>query len=144
MLERNTFSKASVADAMKDMMSIHLEAGQGEAAELTKKFNVHAYPTLVVVDANGEEIDRFIGYRPPEQFNKEIARILSGDNTFQSLRQKVAKAPDDVDAAVALGAKLAAARPDEVTKYFDDLGAKVKSKDKPTQARVLLERAAAL
>jgi tetratricopeptide (TPR) repeat protein len=144
MLEKNTFSQASVADAMKDMISIHLEAGQGESSELSKKFNIHAYPTLVVVDPNGEEIDRFIGYRPPEPFKKEIARILAGENTIQSLRQKVAKTPDDVDAAVALGAKLASARPDEVTKYFDDLGAKVKAKDKPTQARVLLERAAAL
>src|SRR4051794_14789147 len=110
---------------MKPMINVHINAEQGEGPELNKRFNVHGFPTLLVIDSSGEEIDRFVGYRPPETFIKEVDRILSGEGTIPALRKKIETSPDDLDAAVALGTKLAVAKPDSVVSYYDALAQKV-------------------
>jgi tetratricopeptide (TPR) repeat protein len=112
--------------------------------DITKKYGAHGYPTLIVADAAGEEIDRIVGYLPTAAFAKEIARIKSGEGTLAGLRRKVAESPDDLDAAIALGAKLAGGNADEAAKVFGALIEKTKDKDKATQGRIHLEYAAAL
>ena len=37
---------------------------------------------------NGEEIDRILGYLPPYEYLKRIKNIVSGNNTFLSLKNK--------------------------------------------------------
>lgn len=39
-------------------------AEREQNAELKKKYAVRGYPTLVVLGADGQEIDRFVGYAP--------------------------------------------------------------------------------
>src|SRR5687767_10944887 len=76
-LEKETFSQGSVGDAMRAFINVHIDVEEGEGEELAKRFNVHGYPTLVVLDSSGAEVDRIGGYMPPEPFVKEIRRIQS-------------------------------------------------------------------
>jgi protein disulfide-isomerase len=39
-------------------------AEKEQNAELKKKFAVRGYPTLILISAKGEEIERFVGYAP--------------------------------------------------------------------------------
>ena len=45
-------------------------------------------PLLVYLNNNGQEIDRILGYLPPYEYLKRIKNIVSGNNTFLSLKNK--------------------------------------------------------
>ena len=112
--------------------------------DITKKYGVNGYPALVVADAKGDEIDRIVGYSPPEEYLKEVLRIQSGEGTLPALTKKFADSPYDLDAGIALGARIAGSKPEAAAELFAALAEKAKSRDKATQGRVCLEYAAAL
>lgn len=143
-LETDTFSQASVGEVMKGFVNVTLDAEKGEGPELAKRFGIDGYPVMVVVDAAGEEVDRIVGYLPPEEFTEEAQRILRGEGTIPSLRRKVAESPDDIEAGIALASKLATARSEEAASLFEGLCAKSATKDRATQANVRLAWASAL
>src|SRR5262245_24739094 len=52
-LDRDTFSRASVAEAMKALVCVHVDAEKGEGPALAERYHASGFPTLVVVDAAG-------------------------------------------------------------------------------------------
>jgi hypothetical protein len=58
---------------------------------------VGSYPTIVFLDADGEEIDRILGYLPPDRFLERLEGIRSGD-TFAACLERLAADPTDLDA----------------------------------------------
>ncbi|UCD37230.1 MAG: hypothetical protein JSW54_10390 [Fidelibacterota bacterium] len=69
-----------------------------------KKYHVLGYPTVAFLRADGSEVDRILGYAPPDEFLSEMERISAGDSTFESWRQRVADSPADLKAQLALAA----------------------------------------
>lgn len=112
--------------------------------DMTKRYSVSGYPAVVIVDAAGDEIDRIVGYRETDKYIAEVERIKRGENTIPALAKKYADSPDDVDAGIAYGARLAVSKPDAAAKLFGDLAEKSREKDRATQAKVKLEYASAL
>jgi len=47
--------------------------------------------------ANGEEIDRIVGYLPPREFVREAKRILKGKDVFVHLLEREKKNPEGID-----------------------------------------------
>lgn len=66
---------------------------------------------------DGSEVDRIIGFAPPEEYLPELHRIKNGENTFESLRKKVADHPEDLQATVLLANKY-----DERRMYTEAIG----------------------
>ena len=143
-LEKDTYSQASVGKLMQGFVNVMIDAEKGEGIELAKRYGVRGFPTLVVVDAAGDEIDRIVGYRAPEPFTKEVTRMLAGEGTIPALRKAYEAAPGDVRAGVALGAKLVVSNPAAASALFAKLVESSKTQDRATQADVRLEYAAAL
>lgn len=143
-MEQDTFSQASVGEVMKGFVNVTLDAEQGEGPDLVKRYGVRGFPTMLVVDAAGEEVDRIVGYLPPDEFAEEARRILRGEGTIPALRRKVAESPDDLESGVRLASKLSAARPGDAPSLFEALVAKSATADRPTQAKVRLAYASAL
>ncbi len=112
--------------------------------DVTAKYATNGYPTLVIADASGEEIDRIVGYREPAAYRAEIERIQRGEGTLPAMQKKYAESPQDIDAGIALGARLAGSRPEAAAELFARLAEMAKTKDKTTQGKVCLEHAAAL
>lgn len=54
-------------------------------------------PLLVYLNNNGEEIDRILGYLPPDQYLSRIRDIHNGINTFLSLKNKFDGGSRNVD-----------------------------------------------
>ena len=54
-------------------------------------------PLLVYLNNNGEEIDRILGYLPPDQYLSRIKDIHNGINTFLSLKNKFDGGSRNVD-----------------------------------------------
>lgn len=138
----SAFKNADVIKALSGYTPILVD-GDTEK-DVTAKYGVHGYPALVFADAKGEEIDRIVGYEPEPAFLADVARIARGEGTLPGLRKAFADAPDDVDAGIALGARLAGSRPDEAAALFASLAEKAQAKDRATQGKVALEYAAAL
>src|SRR5205085_2074634 len=103
---QDTFSKPEVATAMAGFVAVHVDAEKGEGPDLAKRYGAHGFPTMVVVDDAGEEVDRIVGYLPPEKFVPEIRRIERGERTLKSLKKAVAANPRDLAAALDLAEKL--------------------------------------
>lgn len=140
-LEKDVFSREDVAQAMAAFVCLHVDAEKGEGVELAKRYGAHGFPTLVVVDAAGDEVDRIVGYLPPEKYLAEIARIRSGEGTLPALKAKVAASPDDSDAVLAYAEKVSATKPAEADGLLEALGEKAKGKDRALEAKVLGVRA---
>jgi thioredoxin-related protein len=95
-LDARTYSDAGVADYINGtVVPIKIDAEKGEGIAIAKKYGVRAYPTILLIDANGDEIDRMLGYMPPEPFLKTVTDYVTGVNTLAQMRAELEKKPDD-------------------------------------------------
>ena len=67
------------------MINLKIDAEKGEGIELAEKYNIRGFPTIVFTNNRGDEIDRIVGYKDPDQFFSELSRIKSGRNTLPTL-----------------------------------------------------------
>jgi Tfp pilus assembly protein PilF len=65
-----------------------VDVDKKEGSDLFSTFNGTAMPTLVFLDGSGNEIDRILGYLPPEQYQVRVAEIESNVNTLGACLQK--------------------------------------------------------
>lgn len=101
-LDAEVFPEPEVIAALSAFVCAHIDAEKGEGPDLAKRYDVHGFPTLVIVDADGAEIDRLVGYSAPAAFVSEVQRIASGRGTLPALRKAVEADPENLSAAVAL------------------------------------------
>ncbi len=55
---------------------------------IAQKYRVSAYPTIVLMDNKGNEIDRIVGYLPPPEFLQTIKDYRNGVGTLDDLLGK--------------------------------------------------------
>lgn len=103
-LDKDTLADAAVAAYLKDYVNLKIDAEKGEGPALAKNFAVPGFPTLIVVDGSGEEVDRIGGYMKPADFLKTLKEFQSG-NSFQSLQKQLAKTPSDTKVQFAMAGK---------------------------------------
>ena len=85
-LDADTFTDQKVIDfAKQNLISKKIDAEKGDGPKHKKKYRVRGYPTILFLDSQGAEIDRIVGYRPPEEFLSELNRIKNGDNTISEI-----------------------------------------------------------
>ncbi len=66
---------------------------------------VVAYPTVVLVKPNGMELDRLVGYYPPEKFVPALFDILRNRNTLDDYLTRLAEHPDSFELRSAVAEK---------------------------------------
>jgi thioredoxin-related protein len=49
---------------------------QPEGARLARKFNVRGFPTLIILDSSGREVDRLLGAMPAQDLIEELHLIF--------------------------------------------------------------------
>jgi len=105
-LDLHTYSDKNVAEFVNsNLVPIKIDAEKGEGIDIAKKYGVAAYPTIVVIKSNGDEIDRILGYVPAEPFLKTITDYVHGRNTITSLQAELEKNPNDATLQYALAEK---------------------------------------
>jgi thioredoxin-related protein len=95
-LEADTFSTSAVRRELEHIVSLRRDA-EKDGADLAVRFGVDSYPTMIFLDPAGNEIDRIIGYLPPDAFVGRLDRIRTGDTFLACLRQ-LEEDPGDVEA----------------------------------------------
>ena len=89
-------------------MSYHLNVDSTQNKELARKYNITGIPAYIFVDEEGNEIDRIVGYRPPDAYLVEMTRIRNGINTVPDLVRQLQDDPDNADLLVNLAGKVEA------------------------------------
>ncbi len=78
LLRKKTFPDKAVGDFFNaNFVNVAFDAEAGDGVELAEKFKVPGYPTLLILDKNGNEIARQVGYVPPQElldFGKKNAK----------------------------------------------------------------------
>ena len=129
-LDADTFTDQRVIDfANQNLISKKIDAEKGEGPEKKKKYRVKAYPTILFLDSKGLEIDRIVGYRPPEEFLSELNRIKNGDNTISEILARYKQNKHHYPTQIDLAEKYVTLNlPDSANSILDDIYHKQKKK----------------
>lgn len=65
-----------------------MDMERGEGIELAKRYGIKVYPTLLVLDSEGNLLHRFTGARPPRALIDEMARALSDSTAYGPVKAK--------------------------------------------------------
>ena len=105
-LDARTYSSANVAGYVNDhLVAIKIDAEKGEGIDIAKKYGVAAYPTIVFIHPNGEEIDRILGYVKADPFLQTVTDYVNGVNTISTMLVDVQSKPDEPTLRYALASK---------------------------------------
>ena len=78
MLRETTFKDQAVADLFnKNFINVSIDMENGDGPALSKKYNVVGYPTLIIVNGNGDVVTQSIGYLSAKELIKFGNHALS-------------------------------------------------------------------
>lgn len=92
--------------ARENLVAYHLNVDSAANKEFSNKYNIRFIPSFVFVDEEGNEIDRIVGFMPPDEYLEEIKRIRNGVNTIPDLSSRLEEDPDNAELLVQLATKL--------------------------------------
>ena len=95
-LETETFADPRVMALLEELVPMRVNA-EGKGEHLARRYGVDSYPTVVFVSPEGHEVDRILGYLPPEPFIDQTERIRAGD-TFMSCLHSLSEDPANINA----------------------------------------------
>jgi len=71
------FPKKQVGEYLnKNFVNIKIDMEKGEGVEIAKKYNIRAYPTFLILDSQGNEINRVVGSHYVDEFIDKIKKAL--------------------------------------------------------------------
>lgn len=106
-------------------IALHLDVVS--VPDLTRRYHVKDVPLILLIGADGGEIDRWNGFANSADCQSELTAALAGETSVQRLRARVK--PDDLKGRFKLGAKLVATGSyDEALVEFTSLYANPKLK----------------
>lgn len=119
-LEKESFSKPSVAAAMERMLCVRIDTQTEAGAKLARTWAAERQPTLLFLDSDARAHDVIVGYLGPAFFEAELARIASGERTIPALRARVDEGTADLDLRYELAKKLAQVGDGEASRALID------------------------
>lgn len=76
-------------------VSIQVDMEKGEGVQLMKKLNVQSFPTFIIFDSEGNELNRLVGGSPDaKSFLKRVDEAVKPENSMKGLQEAFAKQPD--------------------------------------------------
>jgi TolA-binding protein len=108
-MDEVTFTDAKVQELLNSMIAADWDAEKDPWAAVAKRYKVSAYPTLLVIGPDGEEVDRHLGFLEPAEFITTIDGYRNGIGTIAALEKQLEGRPDDVELLYRVGTKHAEA-----------------------------------
>ena len=96
-LDAEVFPAEEVANITDGMVAMRIDAESEAGIPLVERYHVVGYPTVLLLRADGTEIDRIFGFLPAPAFATALTDDLSGKGTLEALRDQVKAAPDDLE-----------------------------------------------
>ena len=122
-MDTDTFTDKKIIDySDKNFINLKINTDTDSGHELFKKFHGVSLPTILFLDSNANEIDRIVGYSPPEEYLKQINNINNNINTLEYFLNQLQFHPDSAAINIAIGNKyLERNIIDKATQYFDNV-----------------------
>ncbi len=90
-------------------VNLRVTVSDDDYSDWRKKFNTPGTPTVLFLDAEGEEIDRFVGFGGEDAGKDEVFQMLkdfsAGVNTLSAVLAELEQNPEDVGINYKLGKK---------------------------------------
>ena len=106
MLERATWPDPAVK-AWLEEKAVFLNVDGPRHPDLVLGHRIGNFPTILLLRADGSELDRLVGYRAPHEFLGDAQSALDGRDTLTRAREAVAQDLDAVEKRIALADVLA-------------------------------------
>jgi len=90
-LDNETWKDASV-QAWISSHCVALKLDAEKHTELADRFDVDAYPTIMLLKPDGTQIDRLVGFKEPKEFLSAATDALAGKDSLARAREKLAHA----------------------------------------------------
>jgi thiol-disulfide isomerase/thioredoxin/Flp pilus assembly protein TadD len=109
-MDRTTFSDPAVVDwSKRTVIPARVDAEKGEGRRIAARYQVYSYPTVLFLDADGNEIDRLTGAYQASDFRRAADAVLAGKTPLLEHMAKLNKAWN-ADEAIAIASALTARR----------------------------------
>jgi len=79
---------------------------EDDGIRLQKEFAIFTYPTVLVLDSHGEEVDRVARFLPATEFREKVESFTDDPESLANLRKTVGAQPNLISARYALAEKL--------------------------------------
>ena len=106
-LDKKVFVERAFQEFAAGLVSVQVDANSDEGQQVAKYYGVKSYPTMIVCEAGGKEIERFFGYSPTEKFVQTVKDYMVYRHTATDYKERAAKAPDDLALSFVAGRELA-------------------------------------
>lgn len=106
-LDAEVFPTSQAGAATDGLVALRIDAESGEGPAIAERYHVVGFPTLLLLDAQGQEIDRVFGFLPPDEFAETVRGYREGRGTIEELRARVAADPSDLALVLELGERAA-------------------------------------
>jgi thiol-disulfide isomerase/thioredoxin len=93
-LDKVTWADADVQKWLGEK-TVALKIDAEKEAKLADRFDVHAYPTIVFVKADGTKIDAIVGFKPPPEFLELAKGLLGGKSPVPAAKDPQAGSDGD-------------------------------------------------
>lgn len=90
-MANEVFPQKEVGDFMNPKFVCVKFDAEKEGADLAKKYGVNAFPTFVIVDANGNAVGEFKGSMSPEALQEKINVALNPELSAQRMKERYEK-----------------------------------------------------
>lgn len=88
MMSSKTFPQKEVGDFMNAKFIPMKMDAEKEGLELARKYGVKAYPTYVVVDADGKEVAKFSGYMDGPKFIDKVSMAIDPEQSPERIKAR--------------------------------------------------------
>lgn len=98
--DKQTFTDSTFKKyILKHFYSTKINAELVQNKEVTRKYRIEAYPTIIITSSTGEEIDRIVGYKGDDvkKFISLIDNCVKGREKLKYLDSLYSLSPDSID-----------------------------------------------
>ncbi len=121
-MEEEVYTDKSVAQILeRGFIALHVDIEKEDGQTVAERYQVQAYPTMLVLDASGVEMGRLVDFTPANVLKRGVEQIAAGHSLLARLQADVSRNPDDLEiryqlaSAYALSANKAAAEEQMLT-----------------------------
>jgi thiol-disulfide isomerase/thioredoxin len=109
-MDKTTFSDATLVEwSKRTVIPARIDAEKGEGRRIAERYQAYSFPTVLFLDADGNEIDRVVGGYGPSDFQRVGEGILARKTRLLEGLAKL-KASWNADEALAIANALTARR----------------------------------
>lgn len=111
-----------------------------EGAESAKKYSITAFPTILFIDKNGNEIGRKVGYGGTKDVLNTIKKNCADRISTSELQEKLKNTQDDLSVTYKLATKLSISNIKEAENLYQSIYEKDKDNEKVYGTKAFIDK----